>query len=155
MPPNGDGHGCTAIIAGCICGPTSTAVRRNAPGWYSVLIVVVHAAVLPTACRTTAWKIRCWPCGNEKCLTLRTARTGSIAGLRTAVRSRPWGLCWSGIWPCYAGNLPDTLLSQIFANAKGRYGSTRDYVEQTLNALRSHAMPDRNLEARFRRCHSR
>jgi cation transport protein ChaC len=55
--------------------------------------------------------------------------------------------------PCYAGNLPDDLLSKIFANAKGRYGSTRDYVEQTLNALRSHAMPDRNLEARFRRCH--
>ncbi|MNJ82057.1 hypothetical protein D3C77_812060 [compost metagenome] len=55
--------------------------------------------------------------------------------------------------PCYAGNLPDDLLSQIFANASGRYGSTRDYVEQTLSALRSHAMPDRNLEARFRRCH--
>jgi len=53
--------------------------------------------------------------------------------------------------PCYAGNLPDNLLSMIFANAKGRYGSTRDYVEQTLNALRSHAMPDRNLEARFKR----
>lgn len=55
--------------------------------------------------------------------------------------------------PCYAGNLPDTLLSQILASAKGRYGTTRDYVEQTLNALRSHQMPDRNLEARFRRCH--
>ena len=27
-------------------------------------------------------------------------------------------------------------------------------VEQTLNALRSHQMPDRNLEARFRRCHN-
>lgn len=56
--------------------------------------------------------------------------------------------------PCYAGNLPDTLLSQILASAKGRYGTTRDYVEQTLNALRSHQMPDRNLEARFRRCHN-
>jgi len=56
--------------------------------------------------------------------------------------------------PCYAGDLPDGLLSQILASAKGRYGSTRDYVEQTLNALRSHQMPDRNLEARFRRCHN-
>lgn len=56
--------------------------------------------------------------------------------------------------PCYAGNLPDTLLSQILASAKGRYGTTREYVEQTLNALRSHQMPDRNLEARFRRCHN-
>ena len=26
--------------------------------------------------------------------------------------------------PCYAGNLPDALLSQILASAKGRYGST-------------------------------
>ena len=56
--------------------------------------------------------------------------------------------------PCYAGNLPDTLLSHILASAKGRYGTTRDYVEQTLSALRTHAMPDRNLEARFKRCHS-
>ncbi|MEE1921621.1 gamma-glutamylcyclotransferase [Pseudomonas sp. 148P] len=56
--------------------------------------------------------------------------------------------------PCYAGNLPDSLLSHILASAKGRYGTTRDYVEQTLQALRSHAMPDRNLEARYRRCHS-
>ncbi len=56
--------------------------------------------------------------------------------------------------PCYAGNLPDTLFSQILASAKGRYGTTREYVEQTLNALRSHQMPDRELEARFQRCHN-
>ncbi|MFK3722607.1 gamma-glutamylcyclotransferase [Pseudomonas monteilii] len=55
--------------------------------------------------------------------------------------------------PCYAGNLPDTLLSQILATAKGHYGTTREYVEQTLDALRVHQMPDRSLEARFRRCH--
>jgi cation transport protein ChaC len=50
--------------------------------------------------------------------------------------------------------MPDTVFSQILASATGRYGTTRDYVEQTLNALRSHQMPDRNLEARFRRCHN-
>ncbi len=55
--------------------------------------------------------------------------------------------------PCYAGNLPDTLLGEILETAQGRFGSTRDYVEQTLHALRHHQMPDRNLEARVRRCH--
>ena len=54
--------------------------------------------------------------------------------------------------PSYAGNLPDGVLSQVLANACGRYGTTRDYVEQTVSALRSHAMPDRNLEARLKRC---
>jgi cation transport protein ChaC len=56
--------------------------------------------------------------------------------------------------PSYAGNLPGSVLSQVFASACGRYGTTRDYVEQTVNALRSPAMPDRNLEARLKRCHS-
>ena len=54
--------------------------------------------------------------------------------------------------PSYAGNLSDGVLSQVLANASGRYGTTRDYVEQTVSALRSHAMPDRNLEARLKRC---
>ncbi len=56
--------------------------------------------------------------------------------------------------PSYAGNLPDSVLTQVLQSACGRYGSTRDYVEQTASALRSHAMPDRNLEARLKRCRS-
>ncbi|WNW12814.1 gamma-glutamylcyclotransferase [Pseudomonas sp. DTU_2021_1001937_2_SI_NGA_ILE_001] len=56
--------------------------------------------------------------------------------------------------PSYAGNLPDSVLSQVLACASGRSGTTRDYVQQTAQALRSHAMPDRNLEARLRRCGS-
>jgi len=56
--------------------------------------------------------------------------------------------------PSYAGNLPDNLLTQILQSASGRFGSTLDYVQQTISALRSHEMPDRNLEARIRRCHS-
>ncbi|RML42303.1 ChaC-related protein, partial [Pseudomonas syringae pv. maculicola] len=56
--------------------------------------------------------------------------------------------------PSYAGNLPDSVLSQVLASASGRYGTTRDYVEQTAKALRSHAMPDLNLEARLKRCKS-
>jgi len=57
--------------------------------------------------------------------------------------------------PSYAGNLPDHVLSQVFESACGRYGTTREYVEQTAHALRSHAMPDRNLEARLKRCKSK
>ncbi len=56
--------------------------------------------------------------------------------------------------PSYAGNLPDNLLTQVLASASGRFGSTREYVEQTISALRTHEMPDRNLEARIKRCHS-
>ncbi|NBA94333.1 gamma-glutamylcyclotransferase [Pseudomonas sp. R5(2019)] len=54
--------------------------------------------------------------------------------------------------PSYAGNLPDHLLSHVLASACGRSGTTHEYVTQTINALRSHEMPDRNLEARLRRC---
>ena len=49
-------------------------------------------------------------------------------------------------------DLPDSVLTQVLASACGRYGTTLDYVEQTANALRSHAMPDLNLEARLKRC---
>ena len=54
--------------------------------------------------------------------------------------------------PCYAGALPDHVLTQVFADACGHYGTTRDYVEKTVNSLRAHAMPDRKLEAALMRC---
>ncbi|BBP84340.1 gamma-glutamylcyclotransferase [Pseudomonas sp. Pc102] len=54
--------------------------------------------------------------------------------------------------PCYAGALPDHVLTQVFAGACGHYGTTRDYVEKTVNSLRAHAMPDRKLEAALMRC---
>lgn len=54
--------------------------------------------------------------------------------------------------PSYAGNLPDNIITQVLASAIGRSGTTRDYVEQTANCLRSHAMPDLNLEAKLKRC---
>lgn len=54
--------------------------------------------------------------------------------------------------PSYAGNLPDSVLTQVLASASGRFGTTRDYVEQTIHALRNHAMPDVTLEERYKRC---
>ncbi|QEY62007.1 gamma-glutamylcyclotransferase [Metapseudomonas lalkuanensis] len=53
---------------------------------------------------------------------------------------------------CYAGALPDHVLRQVFDNASGRYGSTRDYVERTASILRANAMPDRKLEEALVRC---
>ncbi|MBT8766490.1 gamma-glutamylcyclotransferase [Pseudomonas boanensis] len=53
---------------------------------------------------------------------------------------------------CYAGALPDHVLRLVFTHASGHYGSTRDYVEKTVNSLRAHAMPDRKLEDALVRC---
>ena len=75
-------------------------------------------------------------CREEELIDAEEAWTPSRFEFREKVRSRQ-GLSVGG---------------QVLANASGRYGTTRDYVEQTISALRSHAMPDRNLEARLKRC---
>ncbi|MET1077387.1 MAG: gamma-glutamylcyclotransferase [Pseudomonas sp.] len=67
-------------------------------------------------------------------------------------RIRALGFVLQRELPCYAGTLPDSVLSQVFADAHGQFGSTRDYVQQTVNALRAHAMPDRKLESALARC---
>jgi glutathione-specific gamma-glutamylcyclotransferase len=74
--------------------------------------------------------------------------------LEDGTRVRALGFVLERHLPSYAGNLPDAVLSQVLATACGRSGTTRDYVEQTVSALRSHAMPDLNLEARLKRCQS-
>ena len=38
-------------------------------------------------------------------------------------------------------------IAAVLANASGRYGTTRDYVEQTISALRSHATNPSNCSA--------
>jgi len=47
--------------------------------------------------------------------------------------------------PSYTGNLSAARLRQIFQHATGRFGSTRDYAEQTLQALRAIGIEDRAL----------
>lgn len=56
--------------------------------------------------------------------------------------------------PGYAGTLPDPVLRDVLTHARGISGSTRDYVENTVRALRLHAMPDRHLEAALSRVRS-
>ena len=47
--------------------------------------------------------------------------------------------------PSHTGVLSDEQLRQIFRDARGRFGSTRDYAEQTLQALRQIGIEDRAL----------
>lgn len=52
----------------------------------------------------------------------------------------------------YAGYQPDSVLKQVFSQARGKCGSSRDYLSNTLKALRARSMPDVQLEAMFSRC---
>lgn len=54
--------------------------------------------------------------------------------------------------PTYTGKLSDDMVKAVFACARGRYGTTLDYVCRTVEALRECGMPDRALEALLRRC---
>lgn len=47
--------------------------------------------------------------------------------------------------PSFTGTLSDARLRQIFGQATGRFGSTREYAEQTLQALRKMGIEDRAL----------
>lgn len=54
--------------------------------------------------------------------------------------------------PTYTGKLPDAVVKTVFGCARGRYGTTLDYVSRTVKALRESGMPDRTLEALVKRC---
>lgn len=47
--------------------------------------------------------------------------------------------------PNYTGPLPDAVYAQIFAEAKGRYGFTRDYARLTHDTLEALGMTDARL----------
>jgi cation transport protein ChaC len=54
--------------------------------------------------------------------------------------------------PTYTGKLSDAVVKTVFGCARGRYGTTLDYVSRTVEALRESGMPDRALEALLERC---
>jgi len=56
--------------------------------------------------------------------------------------------------PAYAGTLPDAVLRHVLREARGTYGTTREYVEKTVLALRAAGIPDRHLETLLNRCGS-
>lgn len=48
--------------------------------------------------------------------------------------------------PSWAGALSDAELLNVFRHARGQYGSTLDYLQRTVQSLRSHGIRDRELE---------
>ena len=54
--------------------------------------------------------------------------------------------------PTYAGRVPDDVMRVVLARARGRYGTTHDYVMRTVEALRANGIPDLALEKMLARC---
>ena len=52
----------------------------------------------------------------------------------------------------YAGQLDDAVFRHVLATASGHFGSTLEYVEKTVVALRAAGIPDRKLESLLQRC---
>ncbi|MBT9492638.1 MAG: gamma-glutamylcyclotransferase [Paucibacter sp.] len=52
--------------------------------------------------------------------------------------------------PGYVGALSDSELLHIFEHARGRYGSTLDYLLRTVDGLRQHGLRDAELERQCR-----
>lgn len=48
--------------------------------------------------------------------------------------------------PQWTGALPESELLHIFRHARGRYGTTLDYLLRTVQGLRAHGIRDRELE---------
>lgn len=51
--------------------------------------------------------------------------------------------------PQYAGNLPISEQARYIAAAAGKFGSCRDYLAETVEALRAEGVPDPDLETLF------
>jgi cation transport protein ChaC len=49
--------------------------------------------------------------------------------------------------PNFTGNLSPAQYKQIFKTAKGRYGTTVDYAQETLHSLQQHGIEDKALAA--------
>lgn len=50
----------------------------------------------------------------------------------------------------YMGSIPDTQMLHILRHARGRYGTTLDYLADTAHALRRHGLRDREIERLMR-----
>jgi cation transport protein ChaC len=54
--------------------------------------------------------------------------------------------------PSYAGRLPDEIVRTVLGCAQGRYGSTREYITRTVEALKERGIRDLALESLLHRC---
>ena len=80
----------------------------------------------------------------------RWLRCQTAAGEVTAL-----GFTLSRRSPNFTGRLDDAALLHILAHARGRYGSTLDYLLRTAEALREHRMCDRESERLLALAHDR
>lgn len=69
-------------------------------------------------------------------LTCQTAQ-GPISALAFTLSRRS---------PSFTGRLDDEQLTHVLRHARGRFGSTLDYLLRTAEALRTHRMCDREIE---------
>jgi glutathione-specific gamma-glutamylcyclotransferase len=76
---------------------------------------------------------------NPKWLRCQTLHNGE----KTFVTALAFTLSKSS--PDHTGDLPHAAYRQIFAEARGRYGTTRDYAQQTYDGLREVGIHDRAL----------
>jgi glutathione-specific gamma-glutamylcyclotransferase len=55
--------------------------------------------------------------------------------------------------PAWTGPIAEAQMLDILRHAKGRFGTTLDYLLQTHEALRAHGLPDREIERLVRLAH--
>lgn len=71
-----------------------------------------------------------------RCQTLHNGQKHSVIALAFTLSKRS---------PDHTGELPNEVYRKIFAEATGRYGSTRDYAQLTYDGLRKVGIHDRAL----------
>jgi len=131
-------------------------INRGTPQQHGLVFALVSGG----SCRGMAYRIerarvaaelpRLWeremPTGvyDPKCLSCQTAQ-GRVRGLAfTLNRSSP----------SFTGRLPDERLLDILRSARGRYGSTLDYLLETSASLARCGIRDREIERLVRLAHA-
>ncbi len=114
-----------ALLSGGSCqGVAFRVQRQQVPG----ILTTLWQREMPTGVYDPRW-LRC------------ETRHGPVSALAFTLSRRS---------PNYTGALSPEQYRQIFALARGRYGSTHDYAHQTYVGLRAHGIHDRELEQLLR-----
>ena len=113
---------------------------------------LVFALVPGGACRGMVYRVPRERAADELArLWLREMPTGVydprwLAAQTTHGPVRALGFTLSRRSPAYTGPIDDAQMLHILRHARGRFGTTLDYVLETANALRERGMCDREIE---------
>jgi len=113
---------------------------------------LVFALVTGGSCRGVAYRIERRRVEHElKRLWLREMPTGVYDARWLACRTalgpvQALAFTLSRRSPQHTGRLPDAQLLDILRHARGRYGTTLDYLLETARALRNRGVHDREIE---------